>query len=81
MIDRRDVMVDGRIIPVMETDESAIELRASTLVFMERRHRARCSRCDVRRVLYRVGIRTIMRTPEFTEARCAACWGIKADES
>ena len=79
MIDRRDVMLEGRLVPVVEPDESVVELRASTLVFMERRHRGKCSQCALRRVLYRVAIRTILRTPEFSEARCAACWGISPE--
>lgn len=76
MIDRRDVLLEGRLVPVVEPDESVVELRASTLVFMERRRRGKCAGCELRRVLYRVGVRTILRTPEFTEARCATCWGI-----
>jgi hypothetical protein len=70
------MLEDGRIVPVVEPDDAVIELRASTLVFVERHRRARCSRCDKRRVLYRIAIRTILRSPEFTEALCATCWGI-----
>lgn len=79
MIDRRDVMVDGQLVPVVEPDDALVDLRAHLLVFIERQPRARCARCGLRRVLYRIAVRTILRTPEFTEARCATCWGIAPD--
>jgi hypothetical protein len=59
-------------------DLAVLDLRHSALVFIERRPRARCARCRLRRVLYRIAVRSIAHSPEFTEARCATCWGITA---
>lgn len=58
-------------------DTPVVEVRHTMLVFVRRQPgRARCARCRIRRVLYRIAVQTVNHAPEFTEARCAECWGL-----
>ena len=53
-----------------------VEVPVRALVNVFREPRARCSNCQVRRVLYRIAI-TVGPNDDKTEARCAQCWGMK----
>lgn len=50
--------------------------RALLTVQVRRQLRARCARCHLRRVLYRIAGLMMSGVGE-TEARCAPCWGIR----
>lgn len=79
------VTVDGEQVTVVREARAlgaaTVEVRQTGIAFLERQPgRHRCAYCRTRRVLYRIGLRTILRQPEFTEARCATCWGIRPDD-
>lgn len=86
MIDVGEVLDVGgeRLTVVSEARGPAtatIEVRQTGIAFIERQPgRARCAYCRIRRVLYRIGVRTMLRSAEFTEARCATCWNISPED-
>lgn len=60
---------------------ATIEVHQTGIAFIDREPgRHRCAYCRTRRVLYRIGLRTVLRGAEYTEARCRACWGIGPDD-
>jgi hypothetical protein len=86
MIDVGEIVtVDGERMNVLREGRgpstAVIEVRQTGIAFLERQPgRARCAYCRIRRVRYRIGVRTALGSPEFTEARCAECWGIRTEE-
>lgn len=85
MIDTTAFVTDDPIADATNRDQpwmAVLEMRHSTIAFIARQPgRARCAFCGIRRVLYRIAVRTVNHQPEFTEARCATCWGVRADEA
>jgi len=85
MIDADEIlMVGGEVMTVLRQagpEVAVLDIHHSSIAFIEREPRARCSRCQRRRVLYRIAVRSVGHPPTFTEARCAADWGISPEEA
>lgn len=54
-----------------------VEVPVRLAIAVIREPRARCSNCQLRRVLYRIEA-TAGPNPDRTDARCRQCWGMVA---
>lgn len=58
-------------------DHAAVEFAVPARVGIVRVPRSHCVLCHRRRVLYRIVVGSEVSV-DATEARCAACWGVRA---